>query len=319
MPCWPERHAERAYYHGGRDTLKAICGGVWPAMLTPMTAEGEPALDVVEQLTDLFVRQGLDGLYVTGSTGQWPLLSPAERRAILERVVRTAAGRIHVMVHVGAVATADAVALARHAARVGADAVSAVAPIYYGYPADVVFEYYRQIGAAAELPLFVYQLAPVNQVRLSAREYVDRLLVLPHIGGMKYTDHDLYTLGLIHAHAGNRLQLFSGADELLCQAVLCGAAGAIGTFYNLWGPACRHARQAFASGSVETGRAFMLRFQGAIAQVLASGSLWSFLRAALRLKYRIDVGMPRPPLGSLDAPWPDAEVERLLELMEEGR
>ncbi len=298
--------------------MKLACGGVWPAMLTPMTDGGEPALDVVEQLTDLFVRQGLDGLYVTGSTGQWPLLTPAERRAVMERVVRTAAGRVPVMVHVGAAATADALALARHAAHVGADAVSAVAPIYYSHSADVVFEYYRQVGAAGELPLFVYHLATVNQLRLGAREYVDRLLALPHIGGMKYTDHDLYTLGLLHSQAGGRLQLFSGADELLCQAVLCGAVGAIGTFYNLWGPACRRARAAFVSGSVEAGRTFMLRFQAAIARVLASGSIWSFFRAALRRKYGIDVGMPRPPLGSMDKPWPDDEVERVLELVEGG-
>src|SRR6516164_5758426 len=100
-------------------------GGVWPAVLTPF-ADGRPALAVLERLTDLFARQGLGGLYVGGSTGQWPLLTADERRAIAECVVRAAAGRIPVMVHVGAASTAEAVALARHAAQVGADAVSAV-------------------------------------------------------------------------------------------------------------------------------------------------------------------------------------------------
>src|SRR4051794_39738985 len=121
--------------------------GIWPAMLTPLTGDGRPALGVLERMTELFVSQGLGGIYLTGSTGQWPLFTVAERCEIMDCVIRAAAGRIPVMVHVGAAATADAVALARHAEAAGADAVSAVTPIYYGHSADAVFEYYRAIGS----------------------------------------------------------------------------------------------------------------------------------------------------------------------------
>jgi N-acetylneuraminate lyase len=287
-------------------------GGIWPAMLTPTTADGQPALGACEQLVNLFARQQLDGIYLTGSTGGWPLFSMEERKAIADCVVRAAAGRLPVMVHVGAVATADAVALAEHAARIGADAVSAVGPIYYAASADGVFEYYRRIGSATDLPLYAYHLSGVNKLALDPREYVERLLAVPNIAGMKITDHDLYPFGLIHAVARERLQLFSGADEVMCHAVLSGAIGAIGTFYNLWGPACARARTATLSGDVVTGRAFMLRFQSAIADVLPRG-IWSFLRAAMRLKYGIEVGLPRPPLGATDKPWADADVRRLIE------
>jgi N-acetylneuraminate lyase len=292
--------------------------GTWPALLTPVGADGKPALAVLEQLADLFVRQGLGGLYVTGSTGQWPLFTPEERRAIVECVIGAVAGRIPVMVHVGAPCTDDAVALARHAARVGADAVSSVTPTYYSHSPDVIFEYYRQIGSATDLPLFAYHLASVSRVAVGPREYAERLLRVPNAAGMKITDVDLYTFGLIHTHAGDRLKLFSGADEVMCHAVLSGAVGAIGTFYNLWGPACARARAAFAAGNVEAGRRFMLRFQDAIARVIGSGSTWSFLRAAMRHKYGLDIGMPRPPLGSADKPWDDAEVARLVEQVEQG-
>jgi N-acetylneuraminate lyase len=288
-------------------------GGIWPAMITPTTADGRPALPVCEQLVDLFARQGLGGIYLVGSTGQWPLFTVEERKAIAECVVKAAAGRLPVMAHVGAVATADAVALAEHAAHVGAAAVSAVGPIYYPYPADAVFEYYRRIGAATDLPLFAYHLSGVSRMALGPREYAERLLAIPTVAGMKITDQDLYPFGLIHAVAGDRLQLFSGADEVLCHAVLSGAVGAIGTFYNVWGPACASARNATAAGNVASGRAFMLRFQTAIADVLGSGGIWTFLRAAMRLKYGIDVGAPRPPLGATDTPWADADVVRILE------
>jgi len=282
-------------------------------MLTPFTENGLPALTVLEAMTELFVGQRLGGLYLTGSTGQWPLLNREERCVVTERVIRVASGRIPVMVHVGAAATADAVALARHAAAVGADAVSAVTPIYYGHSVDAVFEYYRAIGSATDLPLYVYHLSGVSQLAIGSQEYTRRLLAVPNIAGMKITDRDLYTFGLINSFTDGRLQLFSGADEVMCHAVLCGAVGAIGTFYNLWGPVCRRAREACEAGNVTTSRSFMLGFQSAIARILTSGSLWTFLRTAMRLKYDLDVGMPRAPLGVAEAPFPEDETRRLIE------
>ena len=288
-------------------------GGVWPAMLTPIGADGRPDLGACERLVDLFARQGLGGIYLVGSTGQWPLLTVAERKAIAETAVRAAAGRIPVMVHVGAVATADAIELAGHAAAVGAAAVSAVGPTYYGHPPGAVFEYYRQLGSATDLPLFAYHLSGVSKLGLGPREFTARLLGVPTMAGMKYTDLDLYTLGLIRAAAGDDFQLFSGADEVLCHAVFSGATGAIGTFYNVWGPACAAGRAAAVAGDVATATAFTRRFQTALAEVLDAGGTWSFLRAAMRLKYGIDVGMPRPPLGAADRPWADEDVRRIVE------
>ena len=296
--------------------MPARFGGVWPAMLTPVGPDGRPDLAACEQLADLFARQGLGGIYLVGSTGQWPLLTVAERKAIADRVVRAAAGRIPVMVHVGAAATADAIELAEHAAAVGAAAVSAVGPTYYGHAPAAVFEFYRRIGSATGLPLYAYHLSGVSEMGLGPRAFAARLLDVPNVAGMKYTGLDLYTLGLIHAAAGDRLQLFSGADEVLCHAVLSGAVGAIGTFYNVWGPACAAARAAAAVGDILTARAFTRGFQTAIADVLDSGGTWSFLRAAMRVKYGIEVGMPRPPLGAADRPWAEADVRRILDLVD---
>ena len=291
-------------------------GGIWPAMLTPIGADGRPDLTACEQLADLFARQGLGGIYLVGSTGQWPLLTVAERKAIADRVVRAAAGRLPVMVHVGAATTAEAVELAEHAAHVGAAAVSAVGPTYSSHSPDAVFVFYRRIGSATGLPLFAYHLSGVSKLGLGPREYARRLMELPNVAGMKVTDLDLYTFGLLHAAAGDRLQLFSGADEVMCHAVLSGAVGAIGTFYNVWGPACHTARAATVAGDVATARDFTRRFQTAIADVLDSGGVWSFLRAAVRLQYGIEVGMPRPPLGAADRPWADADVRRVLDLVD---
>jgi N-acetylneuraminate lyase len=289
--------------------------GLWPALVTPFDSQGKLSFTALEALVDKFIEEQLEGVYVTGSTGQWPLLTTSEREAILECVVQRSKGRLAVMAHVGAMTTDEAVHLAKHAARVGADAVSSVTPIYYGYSADVVFAHYGRIGSATELPLFIYHFESANKLGLGAREYARRILAIPNIGGMKVTSPDLYLMGLLQAHLGDRLRLFSGADELMCHALFSGAIGAIGTFYNLWGSACRQARIAAASQPAQQTHRFMQSLQTAIATVLESGSTWSFLQAAIRQKHGIDIGRPRAPLGMLDREWPEEDVARIVAMV----
>jgi len=290
--------------------------GLWPALVTPMTAAGSPNLESVQLLVERFVAEGLNGLYVTGSTGQWPLLSVAERKAILEATVEAAAGRLTIMAHVGAMTTPEAVELAKHAAKAGADAISTVAPIYYGYSSDVVFQHYHEIGAAGELPLYVYHFEPAHKLGIGIQDYAQRLLAIPNIAGLKMTSFDLNLIGLLHKATADRLKLFSGADELMAHAILSGVVGAIGTFYNVWGTACRKVWFAAKERpSMQTQR-FMLQFQAAIAEVLGSGSTWSFLEAAVRLKHGVEIGRPRAPLGMCDKAWNDEDVMKLLKAVD---
>ncbi|MBX7165837.1 MAG: dihydrodipicolinate synthase family protein [Pirellulales bacterium] len=291
-------------------------GRVWPALLTPLDSAGRPNLTATERLVDVLCGQGLGGLFALGSTGQGVALGLDDRRRVAEVVVRAAAGRMPVMIHVGAVATDDSIALARHAAEIGADAVTTVPPIYYPTSVEATFEHYRRIGAATSLPFFPYHAGFLAQSLPPPRIYAQRLMELPNIRGIKFTDMNMNVLGLLHQYTGGRLALFSGADEVLCHAALSGALGAIGTFYNLWGPAAQRARAAFVAGDFRRGREFMLTFQEAIDAILASGSIWTFLRAAMQLKFDLDIGPPRAPLGVTDRAWETSDVERLVARVE---
>ena len=287
-------------------------GRVWPALLTPLDDSGEPNLAVLERLIEILAAQQLGGLFVLGSTGQGVLLNVSQRKSVAERAVRAAAGALPIMIHVGAPATDDAICLARHAAEIGADAVSTVPPIYYPASAAMTFEHYRRVGGACDLPFFPYHAMFLQQSLPAAVDYAEQLLKIPHIAGMKFTDHNLYAMGLVNRYAGGQLKILSGADELLCHAALSGAVGAIGTFYNQWGAACQRARAAFVAGDFDAGLRFMAVFQETIDEIIRSGSIWSFHRASIQVKYDLDIGPPRAPLGCVDQPWDQAEVNRLL-------
>ena len=284
--------------------------GLWPAMLTPVNKAGEPAMDQLEKLVTLLISQGTDGLYILGSTGQGVLFTEEQRKKIASAVIETAGGRTPVIVQVGALTTDESVRLARHAAKSGADGISSVAPIYYGAGAPMTLEHYKQIATATDLPFFPYQLGD-NSIPGGKIAFMKKLMEIPNVAGMKLTTNQLLEISSIHNFAGNKLKLFSGADELYCHALLCGTVGAIGSFYNLWFPSCKAVMTEFQNGNFQLTKEFMLAFQNAIDIVLPN--IWTFFRQAMLIKYNIDIGPTKAPLGNTQTEWKESEVVEVME------
>ena len=286
-------------------------GGVWPAMITPVDRNGDPAMDQLEKLVQLFLRQGLDGLYILGSTGQGFLFTEQQRKEVARRVLEIVQDQLPVIVQVGALNTYESIRLAKAAQHDGAYGVSSVGPIYYEVSPDRVFAHYEAIGSSVNIPFFPYHMGNRSIFQGDAQQYIQRILNLPNVQGMKLTTQNLYEVSLIHNFSKGKLTLFSGADELLCQATLCGTAGAIGSYFNLWGEECQYVREAFIKGNFELGSRFMLTFQDIIYRTVPN--IWTFLRKAMLMKYSIDIGCMNPPLGLKEEAWSEQEVTEILD------
>lgn len=276
--------------------------GVWPALFTPVNADGGLNVTELEKLIELLIAQDVDGLYLLGSTGQGFLFSEEERKQVAALSLKIVNGRLPVMVQVGALNPMESVRLAKHAADHGADGISSVGPIYYGASAAMGIEHYKRIAGAADLPFFPYQIG--NAVMND--EVIDRLLEVPNIMGLKLTTGSMLEISNIHNKVGDAWKLFSGADELMCQAALSGTAGAIGTTYNLVGATCKHVRQEFLKGNVQLGMDFMLCLQQLINDVMPV--ILTYFNRAIRLRHGIDIGKPKAPLLSPTLKWSDEEV-----------
>jgi N-acetylneuraminate lyase len=280
--------------------------GVWPALLTPVSSDGKLNESELEKLLELLISQELDGIYLLGSTGQGFLFSEEERKFITQRTVQIVNGRLPVMVQVGAMNTEESIRLARHAADSGADGISSVGPIYYSGGSDMAFTHYRRIAESTDLPFFPYQIGGA-----ASQDVILRLLELPQVKGMKLTTAKLLEIGSISNLAGDKWKLFSGADELMCQAAICGTVGAIGSFYNMFGPTCKHIRSGFLEGRVLEAQDFMLHFQGFIEKIIPC--IWTFIVRGMELKYGISIGAPKPPLLAPEMPWTDDEVIAMMD------
>ena len=292
--------------------MSNLPGGIWPAMFSPLTEDSRPNIRAIDKLVNVFVEQRLEGVYILGSTGQGPAMPMELRKQIAHHTIKAASGRLPVMVHVGAVATEDSVELAKHAADVGADAISAVPPIYYKVSADVELEHYRQIAAATELPFLPYYITGVfGPTAMPVAKYIDALAQIPNMAGMKLTTQDMYSFGLACNAAAGRMKLYSGIDQLVCHAMLSGAHGAIGTTYNLWGAHARKIQAACVAGQFERSRRFMLTFQRVIDDLISAGSISFFLRRALQLRHDLDIGAGRAPHSRFGKPIDDDQVRRI--------
>lgn len=293
--------------------MKTEFKGIWPAMFTPVGENGEPAYDQLEKLVELFISQDLDGLYILGSTGQGVLFTEGQRKKVTKVVSEVASKKIPVIVQVGALTTEGSVRLAKHAENCGVDGISSVGPIYYSGTASMALEHYNSIARATDLPFFPYQLGD-NSIQGDTVTFVKRLLDIPNVTGMKLTTNQLLEISSIHNYAGDKLKLFSGSDELFCHASLCGTVGAIGSFYNVWGGACKHILTEFTSGNYQHPKEFMLSFQKVIKLIIPN--VWTFFRKAMLLKYNIDIGPTKAPLGNTNVEWKDKEVIALTEEVE---
>ena len=150
--------------------------GVIPAVLTVFDQEENIDEVGMRQLISHLIHKGVHGLYLTGSTGEGFTMSPEERMQVVEIVMDEVAGRVPVVVHVGAIGTKLSIELAKHAERVGADGISSVPPFYWRFSEDQIVKYYEDIARATSLPMIVYNVPLVGLLgkigRASCRERV---------------------------------------------------------------------------------------------------------------------------------------------------
>lgn len=203
-------------------------GGVLPALVTPVNDAGQFQAKAFEHLLDHVYRAGVHGVYVCGQTGEGFQLSLSDRRAATECAVQHSPEGAKVIVHVGAPRTADAVELARHAARSGAHVISSLPPAG-NYSFEEIRQYYEALAKASELPLLIYYF-PSLAPSIRTTEQMLELCAIPNVIGLKFTDSDFYRMWAIRQSGA---VVFAGSDEMLIAGLIMGANGGIGSTYNL--------------------------------------------------------------------------------------
>ncbi len=207
--------------------------GVMPALVTPLNDDATVRCDAVEPMVRWIASQGVDGFYVLGGTGEGGVLSECERMRMAEVTADAVkkSGKQMIM-HIGGADTQSAIRLAKHAAEVGADAISSVYPNFFcEYSLEEAAGYYEALIQASGLPMLGY-CSKMIQAQ-SPLTVVERLMKLDGMIGVKYTFPNYYQLEQIKQLNGGNINVINGPDETLLCGLAMGADGGIGANYSL--------------------------------------------------------------------------------------
>lgn len=199
--------------------------GVHTALVTPFDEQARVDESALAALVEDQIGAGVHGLVVNGSTGEFPALTPTERRRCVEVVSDAAAGRVPITVQVGAMTTAEALAHAEHATTSGAVCLLAVSPYYEPLSDDEVVDFFAAIAAVGP-PVMIYN-NPSGTGWTMEPHLIARLAEHDNIRYLKDTTGDARRLFRIRELCGSRLQLLNGQDTLALLGFLAGAEATV--------------------------------------------------------------------------------------------
>lgn len=224
------------------------------ALVTPMNEDGSVDLDSARKLMDWQIAQGTDVLSVVGTTGESPTVNVDEHAEIIRVAVEHAAKRIPVLAGAGGNSTAEAIALTRYAQMAGADATLQVVPYYNKPTQEGIYQHFRKIAEATDLPMVLYNV-PGRTVADMSNETIRRLSEIPNIIGVKDATGNIARGIELIRMVPEDFYVYSGDDSTAMALMLCGAKGNISVVANV-APALMHQMcQAAMSGDIQTARA----------------------------------------------------------------
>ncbi len=198
--------------------------GALAAAVTPLAGDRLDE-EAFAPYVDFLAGAGLDGLLALGTTGEGLLFAVEERRRAVELFTGAARGRLQVAVHCGAQTTADTVALAKHAAATGVDAVAVIGPPYFQLDQRALLDHFEAAAAAcAPVPFYVYEFERASGYAVPLAVLEELRTRAPNLAGLKVSDtpFDRFAPYLLEG-----LDVFVGPEALIFDGISAGAVGAV--------------------------------------------------------------------------------------------
>ena len=272
--------------------------GVLTALATPFTSDGQIDENTLRRLVDRSIDGGVDGVVACGSTGEFAAMSGAERRLVVETVIDQTAGRVPVVAQTGAVSTAEAVELSRHAQAAGASVLMVVTPYYEPLTLEETLHYLRTVASAVDIPIMLYNLPSATGVNLSPATVGQLAREVDNIRYIKDTSADMAQAGQLIHHYGDVISTFVGWDTLLLAALTEGAAGFMAGTANIMPAQLVSIHRALVAGELDRARREWAHIYP-LMDAIMSAPFIAAVKTALNA-VGFPVGSPRKPLLDLD-------------------
>ena len=295
--------------------------GYWPACPTPFTASGALDLDSLRELIEWYLGEGMHGIFVNGTTGEWFSQSPDERRLVAETAIEQVAGRATVVIGCTSLTAAEAVELGRHAIAAGADGIGSTPPPYSKTYPDETVRYFEDISAGVGAPVMIYNWPHGTSVDIGP-DLAERLAEVENVVAIKDSTPDLAQFFETAKRVVGKVRVFgpfmsvAGLEFLLEH----GGDGFIGGG-SLWGAADAEFWEAVWRGDVETAREHARRTDELFPKLWLPGG-WGGQFGAYQSQLKALMKLLGQPGGEVRPPrlpvTDDASLRRMEEILVEA-
>ena len=271
--------------------------GIFPAFYACYDKDGAINPAAVREMTRWFIEQGVQGLYVGGSSGECIYQGKEDRKILLENVMAEAKGKLTIIAHVACNNTADSQELAAHAESLGVDAIAAIPPIYFKLPPYAIAKYWNDISAAAPNTDFViYNIPQLAGVALTV-PLLKEMLKNPRVISVKNSSPATQDIQMF---ADTGCIVFNGPDEQLISGLVMGAIGGIGGTYGVMPKLYVELYRCVKAGEMDKA----LEIQNDCCRIIYKlcsgyGNMYGMIKESLRRLGAPDCGSVRAPLAEL--------------------
>jgi 4-hydroxy-tetrahydrodipicolinate synthase len=293
----------------------AQIGRLLTAMVTPFVPGSEAVdLDQARRLATALFDSGTEGLVVCGTTGESPTLSNHEKLTLLEATVEVAHARgAPVIAGTTTYNTAESVELSREAARLGVDGILGTVPYYNNPPQEGLFQHFRAIARAVDLPVILYNIPARSPRNMEAATTLRLAREVSNIVGVKEASANFKQIGEIIRGAPDGFRIWSGNDADILTILALGGYGVVSVAAHLVGRQIGELIRAYLGGEVTRAAEIHHSLMPLVDALFVTSS-------PIPLKYALNrvgmqVGEPRLPLVPID-PKSQAVMDAALSALE---
>ncbi len=270
--------------------------GVIPALVTPLDQDENIDEKGIRELIDYLIDSGVHGVFVCGSQGEGYALRNEEKKRIIEVAVDAANGRIPVYAGTGAITTKETIEACKYALDAGADAVSIITPYFIRPSQEELYNHYRSIAEAVDIPILLYNNPGRTGVNLEA-ETVRRLAEIDNIVGIKDSSGDLTLTAEYIYYSPEEFSVIAGRDSLILATLLYGGKGAIAATANVAPKLVVGIYENYIKGEIEKARELQFKLLP-LRTAFNLGTFPAVVKEAMNLLGRPS-GPARKPITSL--------------------
>jgi dihydrodipicolinate synthase len=268
--------------------------GIITAMVTPFDENQKLNLEAAKQLVNKLIDEGINGLFILGSNGEFHVLNDEEKVKLAETVIQTVNGRVPVYVGTGGNNTNQVIALSQKMEKIGADALSVITPYFIAPSQSEIIEHYKAVAAAVSIPILLYNIPKSTGINLEP-ETVAELAKIKNIVAVKDSSGKLENMKKYMDFTKNEdFVVVTGSDSLILAALKIGAVGAIAGTSNLIAELDLSIYKNFEAGDFAAAEKSQCELE-TLRNVLHLGTVPSVLKKAISLT-GIPVGDARRPV-----------------------